>query len=76
MKLLFEPFLLFLRDAIEAVCGLFCGQEICCTEFTVTFNGKDDQQTSFQYEQNKLSIGNRLKLLNDETLCNMRERCS
>lgn len=36
MKLHFEPNLDFQRNAIEAVCDLFRGQEICRTEFTVT----------------------------------------
>ena len=36
MKLHFEPDLDFQRDAIEAVCDLFRGQEVCRTDFTVT----------------------------------------
>lgn len=36
MKLHFEPHLDFQLQAIEAVCDLFRGQEICRTEFTVT----------------------------------------
>ena len=36
MKLHFEPNLDYQHDAIEAVCDLFRGQEICRTEFTVT----------------------------------------
>lgn len=36
MKLHFEPYLDYQLQAIEAVCDLFRGQEICRTEFTVT----------------------------------------
>ena len=36
MKLHFEPNLDYQLAAIEAVCDLFRGQEICRTEFTVT----------------------------------------
>ena len=36
MKLHFEPNLDYQLQAIEAVCGLFHGQETCRTEFTVT----------------------------------------
>ncbi len=36
MKLHFEPNLDYRMQAIEAVCDLFRGQEICRTEFTVT----------------------------------------
>lgn len=36
MKLQFEPNLDYQLQAIEAVCDLFRGQEMCRTEFTVT----------------------------------------
>ena len=36
MKLHFEPNLDYQLQAIESVCDLFRGQEICRTEFTVT----------------------------------------
>ena len=36
MKRHFEPTRDFQLQAIEAVCDLFRGQEICRTEFTVT----------------------------------------
>ena len=38
MKLHFEPNLDYQLQAIEAVCDLFRGQEVCRTEFTVTHN--------------------------------------
>lgn len=71
MKLHFEPDLDYQHDAIEAVCGLFHGQEICRTEFTVT-SGMLDTQQSLGFAQNELGIGNRLQLLDDEVLANLR----
>ena len=41
MKLRFEPDLDFQLQAVEAVCDLFRGQEVCRTEFTVTRNAGD-----------------------------------
>jgi type III restriction enzyme len=38
MNLQFEHDLDYQRAAIDAVCGLFTGQELCRTEFTVTHN--------------------------------------
>jgi len=43
MKLHFEPNLDYQLQAIEAVCELFRGQEICRTEFTVTRDPKNAQ---------------------------------
>jgi restriction endonuclease len=41
VKLHFEPNLDYQLQAIESVCDLFRGQEICRTEFTVTQDGAD-----------------------------------
>lgn len=71
MKLHFEPNLDYQHSAIEAVCDLFRGQEICRTEFTVTKDwGK--QQPLPGYESD-LGIGNRLTLLDDEILANLND---
>src|ERR1017187_4923703 len=67
MKLHFEPNLDYQRAAIEAVCDLFRGQEICRTEFTVTRDVADPQQR-MAFAENDLGIGNRLTLLDDEML--------
>ncbi|MFH1015931.1 MAG: DEAD/DEAH box helicase family protein [Chloroflexota bacterium] len=56
------------KDAIEAVCGLFHGQETCRTEFTVTRDVASGQMALFE---NDLGIGNRLTLLDDELLANL-----
>lgn len=58
--------------AIEAVCDLFRGQEICRTEFTVTRDALGGQ-LSLAFYQNELGIGNRLTLLDDEILKNLNE---
>ena len=87
MKLHFEPDLDFQRQAIEAVCGLFRGQEVCRTEFTLTRRWKPmpdsrDQgslnlgafmggQGEFGLLENDLGIGNRLTLLDEEILQNL-----
>ncbi len=69
MKLHFEPNLDYQHDAIEAVCDLFQGQEICRTEFTVT---KDAEGGAFlPGMESDLGIGNRLKLLDDEIQKNL-----
>ncbi len=70
MKLHFEPNLDYQRDAIEAVCDLFHGQETCRTEFTVTKDAAD-LQIRMAFDQNDLGIGNRLTLLDDELLANL-----
>ncbi len=69
MKLHFEPNLDYQHAAIEAVCDLFRGQEICRTEFTVTYGVGSSQLDAFA--QNELGIGNRLQLLDDELLGNL-----
>lgn len=72
MKLHFEPNLDYQWQAIEAVCDLFRGQEICRTEFTVTREVKPDQMTML-FAQSDLGIGNRLTLLDDELLKNLND---
>ena len=70
MKLHFEPNLDFQLQAIEAVCDLFRGQEICRTEFTVTRDPKTPQ-AQLAFAQNDLGTGNRLTLLDEEILQNL-----
>lgn len=85
MKLHFEPNLDYQLQAIEAVCELFRGQEICRTEFTVTRRalapaGQLDlgdefgpAQMTLGLSENALGIGNRLTLLDDELLKNLND---
>lgn len=84
MKLHFEPDLDYQLQAIEAVCDLFRGQEVCRTEFTVTmkppvaieadlFPGSVPQQMSLGVAESDLGVGNRLTLLDDELLKNLND---
>lgn len=70
MKLHFESDLPYQIDAIEAVCDLFRGQEVCRSVFTVTAQalGGAGTQQGFEGKQFTESggIGNALKLLVDE----------
>lgn len=70
MKLHFESSLDYQLSAIEAVCDLFRGQEICRSEFTVTLDATDPQRR-LGFHQHDLGIGNRLTLLDDEILKNL-----
>ena len=72
MKLHFEPNLDYQHAAIESVCDLFRGQEICRTDFTVTRDLADPQQR-MAFAENDLGIGNRLTLLDDELLKNLHD---
>ena len=56
MKLRFEPDLDFQLQAVNAVCDLFRGQEICRTEFTVT-RDRVDPQERLAFAQNDLGVG-------------------
>ena len=69
MKLHFEPNLDYQLQAIEAVCDLFRGQEICRTEFTVTKSAVG--RAYMPGFESDLGVGNRLTLLDDELLKNL-----
>jgi type III restriction enzyme len=71
MKLHFEPNLDYQLQAIESVCDLFCGQEICRTEFTVLMQLPGHQLTLGIADSDK-GVGNRLTLLDDQLLDNLR----
>lgn len=72
MKLHFEDNLDYQHTAIESVADLFQGQNINRTEFTVTYRSGDTAQGSFGVTESELGIGNRLELLDDELLENLR----
>lgn len=72
MKLHFEPDLDYQLQAIDSVCNLFQGQEICRTEFTVTHNAAGSQQL-LAFAESDLGYGNRLSLLDDEIKSNLNE---
>jgi type III restriction enzyme len=69
MKLHFEPDLDYQKAAIDAVCNLFRGQETCRTEFTVTMGDGG----GLGLTENQLGIGNRLSLLDEEIVANLRD---
>ena len=86
MKLHFESNLDYQHAAIESVCDLFRGQEICRTEFTVSSQrvpaalvqgelplGGSFTQGQLGLVQNELGIGNCLTLLDDELLANLND---
>ena len=70
MKLRFDPNLDFQLQAVDAVCDLFRGQEVCRTEFTVT-RSPSDRQEALAFAHNDLGVGNRLNLLDEEILANL-----
>lgn len=71
MKLHFEPDLEYQLDAIEAVCDLFRGQEVCHTEFALTRDTKN-QQPYLSFAESYLGIGNQLALPDDEVTKNLK----
>lgn len=74
MKLHFEPGLDFQREAIEAVCDLFCGQEVCRSEFTVTTHAPDGgPQMKWEFAASDLGVGNRLTLPDEEIFENLKK---
>ncbi|MBC2861880.1 DEAD/DEAH box helicase family protein, partial [Stappia sp. 28M-7] len=73
MKLHFEPNLDYQHAAIEAVADLFRGQEINRTEFTVTRRPDGGDQGELGLVENELGIGNRLTLLDDEIIDNLKD---
>jgi len=80
LKLHFEADLPYQSSAIEAVCDLFRGQEICRTEFTVTVRaarpdgaaGEAQGALEGMLATEQGGIGNRLTLLDDEIEGNLR----
>lgn len=73
MKLHFEPDLDYQKLAIEAVADLFRGQEINRTEFTVTRQSAGGIQGELGLIESELGIGNRLTLLDDEIVANLKD---
>ena len=70
MKLQFNPDLDFQKEATVSVVDIFKGQEICKTNFTVA--SLDAVQMEMEYMQSGLGIGNKLKLLDEEILENVK----
>jgi hypothetical protein len=60
MKLHFEPNLDYQYAAIEAVCDLFRGQEVCQTEFTVTRDAPAAQRIEVDSDDGNLYLKGKL----------------
>ncbi|HHV24449.1 MAG TPA: DEAD/DEAH box helicase family protein [Methanosarcina sp.] len=74
MRIKFDPDLDFQHDAILSITGVFEGQETCQTNFTVVPLKYDPQmKLDFVEKNNDLGIGNRLKLLDEDILKNVRD---
>ena len=72
MKLRFESDLDFQLEAVDAACDLFRGQEVCRTEFTVTFASPGSRK-QLAFSESDLGVGNRLTLLDDQILENLND---
>ena len=72
MKLRFESDLDFQLEAVDAVCDLFRGQEVCRTEFTVTFASPSCRK-QLAFGESDLGVGNRLTLLDEQILENLND---
>ncbi len=73
MKFHFEPDLDYQQDAIAAVADLFKGQERCQTEFTVLApSGRTEDAPELELNISVPGYGNRLKLLPEEILENLK----
>ncbi|MFL4175477.1 type III restriction-modification system endonuclease [Pseudomonas aeruginosa] len=72
MKLHFEDNLDYQMAAIDSVVNLFKGQEVSRSEFTVTYRSESGPQRSLGLAENELGIGNRLQLVSEEVLDNLR----
>ena len=73
MKLHFEDDLDYQNAAIASVVGLFKGQEISRSEFTVTCQPAFNPNLSLGMEESQLGIGNRLALVDEEIKKNLRK---
>ena len=74
MKIQFDPNLDYEQQAIESIAGVFAGQEICHTNFTVAPLKSWEEGTLFSGQsQNSLGIGNQLKLLTEDIHKNIRK---
>ena len=67
MKLKFDPNLDFQREAINSIVDIFEGQETCRTNFTVA------PLSYMQLSYNDLGVGNRLELMDEDILKNVRD---
>ena len=69
MKIQFSSDLDYQHDAISAITGVFDGQKVCNSRFTVAAPGKGDLFSASEFSD--LGIGNRLQLLDEDLLENI-----
>ncbi|MEK8855240.1 DEAD/DEAH box helicase family protein [Escherichia coli] len=73
MKIQFDANLDYQRQAIESVTGVFAGQEICHTNFTVApLQSWEEGSLFYGTKEDSLGIGNRLRLLDEDIHANIR----
>ena len=73
MKIKFDPDLDFQHEAISSITGIFEGQEVCQTNFSVAPLNYDPKMNLGLEKHYDLGIGNRLKLLDEDILKNVRD---
>ncbi len=74
MKIQFDANLDYQRAAIDSVTGVFAGQEICQTNFTVAPLQSWEEGSLFHgTQEDTLGIGNRLRLLDEDIHANIRK---
>ncbi len=73
MKIKFDPDLDFQHEAISSITGIFEGQETCQTNFSVVPLNYDPKMNLGLEKHYDLGIGNRLKLLDEDILKNVRD---
>lgn len=74
MKIQFDAGLDYQREAIDAVTDVFEGQEVCRTNFTVApLRGEPQMAMNFGQQSGDLGVGNRLRLLDEDILENVRQ---
>lgn len=71
MKIQFSSDLDYQQDAISAITGVFDGQKVCNSRFTVAAPGKGDLFSASEFSD--LGVGNRLQLLNEDLLENIQK---
>lgn len=77
MKLLFEKDLEYQSEAIKSICGIFEGQEIFQSNFSVNIPYKTDDAIIFGpqsgYSKTTIGIGNKLKVIDENILSNVQK---
>ncbi len=73
MKIQFNPDLGYQQEAISSITSIFEGQEVCRTNFTVApLKAFGEGALLSHADMNALGIGNRLRLLEEDILANIR----